>query len=329
MRNKFAFVLVLCALLSLAVVSAAYATATSTYATWSTAAPNLGPSDTPHASYQTTTVKCAVCHAVHKANPNGEILLPTTVASACNYCHIEDNLGLAQIYNGDALNYTTTDASGTNHWGVAGSPGARCVDCHSTHGSGIDTDTSVIKYILKTNAGGGGGGAQALAETRYGATDSKNEQITIFCTECHPYFQPSYNGTITTVLNQHAGSPQFGVYQSHVMTAAHADYTNPVTTLGNVVGNEPAAYLSSAYCRSCHDAGTTDAWMAIPPIVVNSFPHYTPDYSRFMTSKGFRTDATATLSYLPNGAVSTNLPDGACLKCHRDTSATTGVGFDY
>ena len=50
----------------------------------------------PHGNYTTTTNKCQVCHAVHRANANGNVLTAVPIAGyalddkrtkTCAFCH--------------------------------------------------------------------------------------------------------------------------------------------------------------------------------------------------------------------------------------------------
>ncbi len=99
----------------------AYASTDSTYAAWTAGPPNDTSLGTPHSDFQLTTVKCAVCHAVHKGEPGGQLLLRTTVADACTYCHSHTCTGIlpaSTTYNhANANTYTNTysGASGGNH----------------------------------------------------------------------------------------------------------------------------------------------------------------------------------------------------------------------
>ena len=66
------------------------------YLSWTWASNNAGESGTPHGNYTTTSNKCAVCHAVHRADPAGLVLTPITggadsrlgsYTEGCGFCH--------------------------------------------------------------------------------------------------------------------------------------------------------------------------------------------------------------------------------------------------
>jgi len=311
--KKIAFVVLCAAFVVLMTASLAYANTTSGYAAWSTAGDNATV-PTPHKGYQTTTVKCAVCHAVHKGTNNGEVLLRDDIAGACQYCHIDNFIGNIKIYGGDVTNYTGNIT--TSHGG-----GATCVGCHAVHGAGTITNANFVNVtskILKANAGTG---VQAGLPAAYDVSTGnvRDGVITSFCSECHPYYQDDYNGTIATG-SFGAGGP----YQSHIMGAANAAY-------GNVAASAPprgsrVANVASSYCRSCHDAGATNESAAHVPgdsyVASNNFPHFTNGYSRFLIAAPYAGGTAETVS---NASA-----DGVCLKCHRWTTTVagdTGVGL--
>jgi hypothetical protein len=117
--------------------------------------------NTPHGNYQTTTVKCVVCHSVHYAAPgnapvsggdfnNGaqvaDTLLRMRADQACVYCHATAGMAVngMPVYDGippspaTALNGHVT---GTN-----------CSLCHTTV-HGVDQDNSVASlsgFLLRT-----------------------------------------------------------------------------------------------------------------------------------------------------------------------------------
>lgn len=271
------------------------------YADWSNGGANAAvPS--PHAGYDLNTVKCAVCHAVHKGPANGQILLRDTAANACVYCHIQTSVGNVQLYNANLLNYTTD--TNNNHSSLAG-----CQNCHTVHGANAIQSAAfpdVTARILKQQPGGYSVQATATADGYTYASGTRANVITAFCTTCHPYFVGSYEET-------HAGSlGTGGSFKGHILTGTINNYSNP-----NRGGGVPAqvAFASSAQCRSCHDDGGTQEGAGIH---ADNYPHMT-------TGARFENAATATV-----GAVSpaTNpLQDGVCLKCHSNGAAGVNMTF--
>lgn len=249
---------------------------------------------TPHTGYATTTVKCAVCHAVHRGPVGGEVLLRGTVANACEFCHIQANVSSVKVYDSVVANYTTDTEN--NHSSVGGI--SECVDCHAVHGAGAISTTlagDINTKILKTNAGSGGGGNAGVPVAWSFATGTvRAGVVSKYCTQCHNYWTDQYDDTAAD--------------QNHVMKAAGL-YANTKTALGTA-GTTAVAYAPSTYCTSCHDsgAGTVD----------DNFPHLTSGDRFLMSAENFGAASA------PAGDPS---EDGACLKCHHNGTTGVGTGF--
>jgi hypothetical protein len=308
--KKIALVAFLAVFVVMMTASLAYADTFSDYAGWSTAGDN-GTVPTPHKGFQTTTVKCAVCHAVHKGTDGGEALLRDTITGACEYCHISNFIGNFKIYNGATSNYSGLDLTTAHN----GSTGAACVDCHAVHGAGTITNanfTDVTSKILKSAPGIG---VQTGLPASYAVSSGtvRDGVITSFCTGCHPYYQDAYNGTA-------AGSFGVGTYQSHIMGAANASYLNGSASYTGRVAN-----VASSYCRSCHDAGATGESATNAPgdaySSSSNFPHFTSGNSRFLSAALYD---GATVEGVTNASA-----DGVCLKCHSWNLGADGAGVDY
>jgi predicted CXXCH cytochrome family protein len=284
--------------------SVAVAATTSGYTTWSGAG-------NPHSAYTTTTAKCSVCHAVHKASAGGQVLLTTSADNSCVYCHITSSVGIKLLYHQVQANYDGSDSEFAHNAFVTGPAGDRnsvgCVECHSVHGAGTVAGASLEK-ILKTGAMAG------IPATYTASTSSKDYQITGFCTKCHPYFTEQYEGLVnygsvsTNQITAYGAGAQF---KSHVMTSSVTAYAN---TNGHTTVK--VAWAGSATCRSCHDGGLVDQ----PGVADNSFPHFGSS-PRFLRSAAFIGDTASDAT--------TATADGVCLKCHRGNATTLGVGFTY
>jgi hypothetical protein len=303
--RRIAWVLAVSMVLVFAVAAVASANTTSTYSTWNSTGPNLGTQNTPHTDYRLSTEKCAVCHAVHKAPTAGEILLPTVVGSACVYCHITTNVGATLIYSGQAVNYNNDYEN--NH---SSAGGAACVTCHAVHGADTVTSTLVAAKILRAHPNAFD--TQASLPATLGITSPiKDNIITAWCTACHPYFVGSYEAT-------HANSMgNVGTYDGHIMATDTAGYHNPNAT---VPTSTVVAYAPSFQCRDCHDAGSTDQTMSagMGSGWTNNFPHYTT---------GMRFEMAATSTVGASSAATNSVQDGVCLKCHRNNTTGTGIGY--
>ncbi len=321
--RKLTFLLVASAVLVLAITSVAFATTNSGYVTWNSQGPNAGTAATPHKEFQLTTNKCAVCHAVHKGTAGGEVLLRSSITNACVYCHINNLIGNIKIYGGVEANYNGFDFA-TAHGGTTYS---QCVDCHSVHGANTMAG-AVNTKILKMSPGGNSWETTAVNAGLDATAGARQDQITLFCTACHPYFTRTYSTAGGSLINipataGYTGFSTAGTYQSHIMTTSGGSL--------NTYGGSPnysgqVAWTSSDHCRDCHDAGLIDQSItAVGVTSSNNFPHYVANQSRFLLGALYSGASTAT----PIGSGEDSAQaDGACLKCHRG-SATTGVGFDY
>ncbi|HEY3317505.1 MAG TPA: hypothetical protein VGK50_03675 [Coriobacteriia bacterium] len=295
--KKFLMIAALSLVLVFAFATVAMADTNSGYQAWNAGGANNGSLATPHKDYRLTTVKCSVCHAVHKATaaPAGEILLNATVANACVFCHIQAGAaGAVQVYNGVPANYTAANVQAHN---------TPCSGCHAVHGAGTINNVLVSQKILRMTTSVGGASYNPQAGTGFAyASATRANVISAFCTTCHPYWVGVYDGT-------HVGSLADATsYSGHIMKASGAAYANPHASVTAVV-----AYADSTYCTSCHDDGAN--------IPANDFPHFTAG-ARFMKA------ATSLGAVDTTGAVSPS-EDGACLKCHRDNGAVNGIGITF
>lgn len=299
--RKTWLVCVAASVVALALALPAFATVgDSGYMAWDSMGGANGTS--PHGGYLTTTQKCVVCHAVHNADPTGELLLNGLVAEACDYCHVGGAGGYTQVYEGDPNNYFGTDYENAHNYWVGG-PGVQCTQCHSVHAAAerMTNNAYLTQKILVGSKTWTGTEYEALAQAPL-STDSSDTAITKWCTSCHGaavstgYFY--YNG-----YDWEIGDPPGNNAASHVMTTATADYLFP-----DGITQDRVAWISSNECSSCHASGyTTSAW-----------PHFT-DGNRFLLTASDSVSAAS-------GAVDTQ-EDGVCLRCH--SNGTSGVGMSW
>lgn len=308
MRVRFSTVVALAALLVVLAAGGAFASTDSTYASF----PTTG---TPHTGYATTSVQCAVCHAVHKAPTSGQVLLPTSVVNACVYCHVDTTLGgIVIVYDGDSSIYYAF----SNNQAHQRTGKSSCQDCHSVHGANTIQGANWEKILWNWPKDGGKSSYSTPTIEKWPNPETEandDAQITAWCTGCHKYFVESYETTLQSLEFSHVTFQYEWIQnKSHIMTDLAGGYTNPAATIASGTN---VAFAPSTYCRSCHDAGITDA---SPGVVTTSFPHYTPNYYRFMevATSTVGTRQTNTTAYV----------DGLCLKCHR-LDASAGVGITY
>lgn len=292
---------------------------------------------TPHSGYTTTTTKCAVCHSVHyaatagstwtdpantwtAANENTEMLLRSSVANACNYCHITTSIGGVQLYGGLVAAYNTPTPYAHNY--------AQCTECHAVHGANTYAGANTAKILRQMPAGRA---IQvevltatlpttstitplyATAAAAYADGNKYNQQVA-FCSSCHKEYTTSSDATIQAFIYN---DPNGDMYKGHAMT------TSLNATIGAPLGNTLAAgtqiaWAGSNTCRQCHDAGGVDQ----TGVSFNSFPHYTQGYYRFMVSG-------ASLGAADAASNTIGTSDGLCLKCHRSAGAAAGIGLTY
>lgn len=308
MSRARASILVVAAVVAMTVVAPAFAaTGFSGYLTWNSVSGNPGQGTSPHGGYSTTTQKCAVCHSVHGAAFDGEVLLPTPISGACNYCHVGGAGGYTQVYGGDPGNYFGNDLDNAhnsfdNAFGVES--GVRCTTCHSVHAAqSIMTANPYLTQRLLV-------GDKAYEEDpmpNYDpigqaplSSDTSDTALSKWCAGCHF----TKGGTYTYWGTQNG--------QSHNMTTATASYSNPASTETTRV-----AWKNSTQCSSCHSSGyATAAW-----------PHYAGSTTN--PAEGVRWLESA------SNASSTPVPatdgksDGVCLRCHVNGTDTLGVGKGF
>jgi predicted CXXCH cytochrome family protein len=336
--KRLALLVLAISVLVAAGASVAYASTSSGYQAWGSVTAYQGTDMTPHKGYATTTIKCAVCHAVHKGTSGGQLLLRDSVANACLYCHVNDTaLGNIRIYAGDSTKYST--ANNASHDAVGG---AGCTTCHAVHGGNTWEHNTLAwridEKILRKDAGLGSVQTTDPANSSYGANpnsySTRDKVITAFCTQCHQYYQPVHNGVVTLGIN---GS---GTYQSHIMTGT----TNNFDGTGNTLASgTTVAWKDSTTCQSCHDAGNGASesdqsftegahTQGTQTTFAQNFPHYTANKARFLRSYNYYagTEVSPGIGEQSGASIGSTMTavDGPCLKCHMN-STSTGVGWTY
>lgn len=320
---------------------AAYAGTESGYVTWTADPPNDNPA-TPHKGYATTTQKCAVCHAVHKAPADGELLLRGSAGDSCTYCHVTGDIGRVVVYGGVIDRYTTEDDRGHQ------SPAVTCISCHAVHGAntfGGDNATKILKvfgiqdtfvdYITE----GSGEASRVVnatnADTFPGGWDAGQIQDTAFCSQCHPYYSPASETTVTASVVQSDGSYQTTSFKTHPMKlpgneSGRDPYYGFEAQGSSVPTSQTIAVYSTRGCNwNCHwsQDGGIDRGAGVWE---NSYPHHNPNTSRFLA--GGPNDSVR------DGVVEDSSQDSACLMCHLYSGRTNdwavprpegGVGVSY
>lgn len=364
-----------------AIVQRAGATSTAlpvaTYSDWTRSNPaspwaigeltgNAG-STSPHGNYATTTVKCAVCHAVHAASPAGDTLLKVQANQACYYCHVSSDMGVPGkvVYGGNVAIAAAGGAGQDAH-----TTGTNCGTCHaSVHGANAIKNVDAFKGLLlkasdgtgattrilnpATNAatidaGSGVAGATGFLPAAYTdgsvAAGEHYASIGLFCQGCHSGSYQNVDSATTT--GGVGGAMSYGAYATtqktgHRVMASVSDNWNAgnsVSSSTKVTGK--VAYAAADNCVSCHDAenGLDGDY---------GFPHFSPGAARFLNiaayagapaePAGVSVSASAAVttitptspSAIPEAGGEFTLRDGVCLKCHRGNDTSSGVGLDF
>lgn len=352
--KKMLFVSMVATVLVFAFASTAMAKVTNGYAAWDEAYNNgvLSTANTaPHSNYTTLTDKCAVCHAVHNAavsnttwvgtdpwtadDSETQMLLRSSTANACNYCHIETNVGGKQIYNGNVALYDQKSVASFTENVAHNTNSASCVGCHAVHGANTFGGAAIAKILkLPMTAAAydptkfqdevfGVGGLYANEAAARTDVLSKDNQVTVFCTQCHQNFSAASETTLNADGDYVYGDATYidgdatanKQYKSHPMKAADANFSAAGAGFTGQV-----AWKGSQTCRTCHDAGVQDA---APGLVPSSFPHYTPGAYNFVNVA-----ANAGAVAAPSNV--NMATDGMCLKCHDQNAAVgNGVGENF
>jgi hypothetical protein len=361
-----------------------------------------------HSGYAQTTAKCGVCHSVHRApvygttsngtspttssrytlspyataNADTQLLLRSTAAGACDFCHVTSGFNL--MYGGDATKQWVSSTDTEYSWNEFYGHTTGCVSCHAVHGANALPGSKVLKYTgVKYSSG-----FELRAQDELWGTDSPlyatwedlttntlrqsaiddgvtqaDAAVTVNCATCHHNYSPDNNyminddldavalfqsgawanpngstyvyNTATEVPGDPPGAGAWGntfvmKYHNHPMKNADANFTSPGASAGiNNVGKS-VSDEDSYTCRSCHNAPRE---VLDGQFVIQSFPHYTPGYYKFMTAMdqaAFDTPDTfeeVDMGRIPFFETGTKGPaimnDGYCIKCH------SGIGTAY
>jgi len=291
----------------------------------------------PHSGYATTTVKCAVCHSVHRG---GTTLL--TEGSACAYCHT------GAYYGGGAV------ASTLISWAGAGPHAGRCVndDCHGgPHGVGASVYDGPASRLISEQ------GDAELDELAAANAIDTSELATWTATTralstgalcgrsgCH---DDSVFGVVTSGATQTVdagGAIPEPVTGHRVIAEATTSWNANGTDFPTTKTNLTIAFKPVSYCSSCHDL--TDDNNAGKP----AFPHSIDGVVSASQGADGSTRPAVWLTAAANagetgqivgpydqytgdgatvaGSAGSSIIDGVCLKCHRAAGDVRGIGID-
>jgi len=313
------------------------------YLSWGWAKTNAGETGSPHGNYTTTSNKCQVCHAVHRASGTGNVLtaVPLTGVAqdskrtfACAFCH-------------GASNFTNVTISVSTTGSI--SPHGNCSRCHITspHGVGASVYPVLEQHLINTGAdakiaydistGNNGMSAAVMAE---GSAAGITLGTGYLCNNCHS----SGGAGIATVYAVNTPGAKPAITGSAVATQTGHRVTALATGTWNTAGEHSAYYTGRVAfndansCQACHDAKRSNGANAFPHGYVDAAGAYAPKSQVgasliWLTTAADADDPHALLptpgSTSGTADVSLLSTDGACLKCHVSGDGTAGVGHTY
>jgi len=329
--------------------ASAYNTNYPGYLSWNWAVTAAGETGSPHGNYTTSTNKCQVCHAVHRANASGDVLTAVPLTGvvqdskrtkACAFCHGPSGFSVKTV--SIASDFTI-------------SPHGNCSRCHvqSPHGVGASVYPVLKEALINTAADAAIGNDIAshnndmnLVSMASGSPAGRTLGTGYLCNTCHS----SGGAGINTVyaVNVDGATPANGVSTLNNTTGHRV--TAMATSTWNGDGVYPAggskgafysgtiAYNNANSCQACHDAKRTNGDAAFPHGYVDAAGAYAPksqvgasliwlttaadaDDARVLLGTTGSTSGTADVTLLST--------DGACLKCHVNGTGTAGVGITF
>lgn len=314
------------------------------YLSWSWAQANAGEVGSPHGNYATSTNKCQVCHAVHRASTSGIALTAVPITSwahndkrtrTCAFCHGVSNFT-------DVTIAVAADGSISPH--------GNCSRCHivSPHGAGSSVYPVLKEHLLNTSAdarigndvASGNNGMDAAGLMDSGSAAGITLGTGYLCAGCHS----SGGAGINTVyaVNEPGAAPamtdtMLANTTGHRVTAVATDDWNAAGEIGAYFTGR-VAWNDANSCQACHDAKRTNGSNAFPHGYVDAAGAYAPKSQAgasliWLTTAADADDARTILptpgSTSGTADVSLLSTDGACLKCHLSGDQTAGVGVTY
>jgi hypothetical protein len=300
------------------------------------------------------------------AAPVADTLLRSKASDACGYCHVsEGNTVMDPVYGGvmpipaEAGHALGTPMCTECHVNVHGF-GAETIPPLNGKLLTLATDyapSTVISRVTAIEASAAAQGfpahvtgfsvAEYESQVEFEAhPEMEMQAIGLFCGGCH---EGSYAGTIAGASASTALGVRSGEFTGHRTMAA-------ATTTWNSFGNKVSSSVASSTkvadapasgCTSCHDAengfgtgtkafphnwGTVTGEMLVYDAGLAEFENQTFAWL-LKASDSSRSDETTSGGVTGKsahvGANGGTLSDGVCLKCHRWSSGTAGVGLSY
>lgn len=323
--------------------------------TWVSNNANAGGEDagTPHGNYTTTSNKCAVCHAVHRADPAGLVLTPITggadnklgsYTEGCGFCH------------GATSTFSTSKVNMAADFTI--SPHTNCNRCHiaSPHGAGASQYAVLSARLINKNAdpaiaadiASGNNGMDTVAMGDASDQTALTLGTGYLCSDCHSVLDSSDESMLAFAVNGYNDVPTASETMMSAGVTGHR-VTAQVTTNWNQTGAYGAYYSGGGAvgaasqiawapantCQACHDARDTAGNYAFPHGYVDAAGAYTTtaadNGALIWLTVDDTFDGTANAILNDGAGVDNDLltQDGLCLKCHSNTAITEGVGINY
>lgn len=282
-----------------------------------------------HAGYQATTAKCGICHSVHRANAAGAKLLDTATAT-CAGCH---RAGTSTVT--DVL--VSWEDGGPHGSGTDGSCVSRA--CHTASPHGVGASSYAIFSAKLINEG-----VDAVLEATSGPLSNEaSSGISVADLDADP--SSGWDAQIRSLVVSGYTCNQAGCHGQTMLAVVakgwaeeraitpDAPYAAWVLKTGHSGSAEAtaahASYAPVTGCTSCHDQtdGATRSGF--------TFPHSQTAHATAASNTG-ASRAWLWMTYAGSvGATPTPVGegdkalDGTCLKCHRDTGGTAGIGITH
>jgi hypothetical protein len=302
---------------------------------------NVGDGALGWGTFYAHTTGCTACHAVHGANTfqgvgvAGKILKYQgiknlgTIAlkvqpevygdtfTAANVKVVEPGSLYTSFANMVAGTLSPT-AVAANVDPLQAAITAQCTNCHAQYATGEETINA--NYM----------NAELFQPTTWASANGATTKIWVGTAANPVSVLPgvpglTYTGGTPSAMTGAAGSLILA-YKNHPLKAGAQDFKGAGASAFFTSGSNHVSDTGSSVCQSCHNAPVGTALGSQDGnYTIQSFPHYTPGYYKFMTALdqgAFSTPTTLAQfnggpqAFYSNGGKPAIMNDGYCLKCH-------------
>lgn len=307
-------------------------------------------------SFYSHTTSCSSCHSVHGAGTmkaNGNVGYAILKYKGIKNVHktdqgLQPNLLTGPLFTDGIADYTANGVEAFANLNTAEGISPRkalntalCTNCHANYSPKAETIMDGTQTANATNVATN----PNIMASLFGATNWTTYNPATGEYTVADGNEKTYVPINTGVYGQQGNGWLF-TYKNHPMVAPQANYqtaaqslpTTPAIKAGTAKGFA-VADADSYYCQSCHNSpsrnenGSLSAGMLDGQNVIQSYPHYTPGYYKFMVpAAGDAADyaVVTTLAELregqdafftaavAGGKTPATMSDTYCLKCHSD-----------